>query len=70
MPAQAGTQALSPRLSASFLDSHFRGNDASSFLSGKTYPYEPPGPPVPHTVQHKFCLALRSRNIIITAVFI
>jgi hypothetical protein len=32
MPAQAGIQAFPPRLSASFLDSRFRGNDASFFL--------------------------------------
>jgi hypothetical protein len=38
MLAQAGIQAVHPRLSAFFLDSRFRGNDVSLFLSGKTYP--------------------------------
>jgi len=38
MPAQAGIQALPPRRLAALLDSRFRGNDASSFLLGKTYP--------------------------------
>ena len=50
MPAQlvpglrrgGGIQTLPPQLSASFLDSRFRGNDAALFLSGKTYPRKPP----------------------------
>jgi hypothetical protein len=38
MPAQAGIQALQARLSANFLDSRFRGNDALSLYSVKNLP--------------------------------
>jgi hypothetical protein len=38
MPAQAGIQTILLRRLAFFLDSRLRGNDASAFLSAKTYP--------------------------------
>ncbi len=43
MPAQAGIQAVSPRQSAFFLDSRFRGNDASFFHSAKNLPFKGQG---------------------------
>ena len=64
MPAQAGIQAVFLAMLAFFLDSRFRGNDDSAFLSVKNLLLK--GPPCTTDLTAKACGLARAMNPVLS----